>query len=128
MSVLSPDEDDPDQSNLWVSPMDAPLQYPGWRPKDSRLLHRKQLFPIHSLAGRRMGQWRLPLNPIGSSRVEQSEELVPLNYFLMRENVTLVGHRYPVLAVGSNASPAHLHRKLASKGLSATIPIVKVEA
>jgi hypothetical protein len=43
----------------------------------------------------------------------------------MRANETLVGDRYPVLAVGSNACPAQLVHKMEGAGVSSTIPMAK---
>ncbi|MGW3814121.1 hypothetical protein [Streptomyces sp. NPDC005046] len=43
----------------------------------------------------------------------------------MSANQTLVGDRYPVISVGSNACPAQLRHKMEGLGVSSTIPIVK---
>jgi hypothetical protein len=76
---------------------------------------------------RRLGQWRVEAPQLGlTDDPRDAGGAVPLNYALMRINQAEAGHRYPLLAVGANASPAHLAHKLERLTISATIPMVRV--
>ncbi|UBI36765.1 MULTISPECIES: hypothetical protein [Streptomyces] len=50
----------------------------------------------------------------------------PLDTFLTARGRLVTGRRHPVLAVGSNASPAQMCHKLAAHGLPAAVPMVPV--
>ena len=51
---------------------------------------------------------------------------VPLDWFLRNAGGALAFSRIPVLAVGSNASPAQVRRKMANAGLPTLVPITAV--
>ncbi|MFD7721267.1 hypothetical protein [Streptomyces sp. NPDC059814] len=53
---------------------------------------------------------------------------VPLDFALMSANEPLIGERFPVLSIGSNACPAQLRHKMDGLGISSTVPMVKVRS
>ncbi|MFI7586589.1 hypothetical protein ACIB24_05890 [Spongisporangium articulatum] len=110
----------PDDRLAWTSPADAPLTYPGVRPIVSCVLHRRRLLAVHASPGRPVGHWRV--GPESASATP-----VPLDDFLRQAGAAPTARRHPVLAIGSNASPAQLHRKLSRAGCSTTVPILRVE-
>jgi hypothetical protein len=84
-----------------------PWDYPGDILKESRVLHRGCLRPIEPRPKRRLGKaW-----------VDEDDEFprASLNEFLLLANVANVDQRTLVVAVGSNASPIVIHRKLIRK-------------
>jgi hypothetical protein len=110
------------------APRERPLSYPGAWPQESILLAEDRHFPLDFPVGRRLGQARvvlqgreLPGDPDGTATE------VPLNYALLRFNVASVNNRVPVLAVGSNASPAQMRHKFGRSGVSLVIPMVRAE-
>jgi hypothetical protein len=76
-----------------------PWTYPGTPPPTSGLLHH--------------GSYS-PLDPRPES----------VDRALLAADAAAVAERYVVVAVGSNASPAVMHRKLAKDGVDATVPFV----
>lgn len=110
-------------------PISNPLTYPGAVPDKSGLLAQDRYLRLQPLKGRRLGQWRVaePGGGLpGEPRTDGSR--VPLNYALLRCNQAGVGDRYPVLAVGSNASPAQMSRKFAQRGVPAVLPMTTATA
>jgi hypothetical protein len=90
------------------------------------LLTDDDLFPLHMLPGRRLGQARVNVRHgelPGPDRHALSE--VPLNYALLRCNVARADDRVPVLAVGSNGSLAQIRHKYHDDAISLAIPMVK---
>jgi hypothetical protein len=66
--------------------------------------------------------------PLGEWLVRLSEgEDRPLDQVLLEHDAAPIAGRIPVLAVGSNAVPAQVRRKLVTRGLSAMVPITAVE-
>ncbi|MFC7217588.1 hypothetical protein ACFQLX_05275 [Streptomyces polyrhachis] len=112
---------------LHQAPREHPLTYPGAWPAESGLLHQRRLLRLRPAADRRLAKWLVEPPPGGFRSEPGLDEPVRLNYALMRANETLVGERFPVLAVGSNACPAQLCHKMEGEGASATIPMVKAE-
>ncbi|MEU8679670.1 hypothetical protein [Streptomyces sp. NPDC048560] len=110
------------------APREHPLIYPGAWPIESGLLHRGRLLRLRPKHNRRLAQWRVQIPPDGFGSAVDPGESVPLDYALMRANETLVGDRFPVLSVGSNACPAQLRHKMDGLGISSTVPMVKVRA
>ncbi len=107
------------------APREHPLIYPGAWPVESGLLHRDRFLRLRSRPNRRLAQWLVESPPGGFGDSEQGQT-VPLDYALMRSNEPLVGERFPVLSVGSNACPAQLRHKMEGLGVSSTIPMVKI--
>jgi hypothetical protein len=99
-------------------PIAAPLTYPGAAPDSSAVLvtHAGVLVVRPSRAGA-LGAWRVELGP-GRSKA--------LDEVLGERGAALTGNRAPVLAVGSNAAPAQIRRKLSTAGLTAAVPVTAV--
>lgn len=110
---------------LAEAPREHPLSYPGNWPTESGLLHRGRLLRLRAVPHRRLAKWMVEQPPGGFRAGTTSHSPVPLNYALMSANQTLVGDRYPVISVGSNACPAQLLHKMEGLGVSSTIPMVK---
>ncbi|MEU4209031.1 hypothetical protein AB0F13_03325 [Streptomyces sp. NPDC026206] len=96
---------------LDVAPARHPLSYPGRPVTEPALLAGEELTPLVAGPGR-LGTWR-----VGTAA---------LDHVLASLGCPLTGRRHPVLAVGSNASPAQLAHKLTRQGLPATVPMVPV--
>ncbi|MGW1075232.1 hypothetical protein [Streptomyces sp. NPDC002537] len=95
---------------LGDAPAVRPLDYPGRPAGEPVLLTGRQLLPLTPTPAARLGTW---LTPAGRTLDDALGE-------------TVTGHRHPVIAVGSNASPAQLHHKLTEKRLPVTVPMVPV--
>jgi hypothetical protein len=99
-------------------PARDPLLYPGRWVDAPTLLSDEQLLGL-GVADDRLGAW--PVLHGGAGHVP-----VALDALLDRLGLPRTGDRHPVLAVGSNASPAQLSHKLLRRGLSDTVPMVPV--
>lgn len=133
------------QGAVGVDPLTAPLTYPGtppWRPAvlvtDAEVL---ALQPRHDAP---LGQWLLqteaesaePDSPEPDSGgpggadpdgVDAPDlQRLTLDRYLQNAGGSPVASLVPVLAVGSNASPAQLRRKLANAGLPTLVPVTAV--
>ncbi|QEU96043.1 hypothetical protein [Streptomyces kanamyceticus] len=113
-----------DTLGLAEAPRDHPLIYPGRWPTESGLLYRNRLLRLSPVKGRRLAKWSVDAPPEGFPGDPGQPGPMPLNHALMIANEPLVGERYPVLSVGSNASPAQLRHKMRGAGVSATIPMI----
>ncbi|RAY16132.1 hypothetical protein DPM19_04195 [Actinomadura craniellae] len=98
-----------------AAPATVPLDYPGRTPDG----------PAAVLSGRFLYEVCPAAAPVGRWTVGTGGD-VPLDEFLARAGGAPIGARYPVLAVGSNASPAQLHRKFARAGVRPLVPITAV--
>lgn len=107
------------------APRERPTTYPGAWPETSILLAGATHFRLLLRPGRRLGQARILdcASLPGEERTTEPE--LPLSHALITYNVARVDDRTPVLAVGSNASPAQLRHKYADSGVSAVMPLVK---
>lgn len=94
-----------------VAPARHPLSYPGRPVTEPVLLAGEELLALAPGPGR-LGTWR-----VGAAALDQ---------VLASLGGAVAGRRHPVLAVGSNASPAQLAHKLSREGLAATVPMVPV--
>jgi hypothetical protein len=74
-------------------------------------------------AGRRVPQWRVVLGGATLPSEHRAADTLPLNFVLLRHNQTPMGDRIPVLAAGSNASPAQLLDKLVTRSVSPVLPM-----
>ncbi|MCX5085325.1 MULTISPECIES: hypothetical protein [unclassified Streptomyces] len=110
---------------LSEAPREHPLTYPGAWPTESGLLHQNRFLRLKAVENRRLAKWMVEQPPGGFGAGKTGDGPVPLNYALMSANQTLVGDRFPVISVGSNACPAQLRHKMEGLGVSSTIPIVK---
>jgi hypothetical protein len=146
----------PDAEAVGVDPLTAPLSYPGlppWRP--AVLVTDTEVLTIQPRRDRPLGQWivrskagsqpfqaiRGPVSrptffvesdPKGGPAVSPGPmggpgpQDVALDSVLESFGRPPMAERTPVLAVGSNASPAQLRRKLANVGLPTQIPVIAV--
>jgi hypothetical protein len=146
----------PDAEAVGVDPLTAPLSYPGlppWRP--AVLVTDTEVLTLQSRRDRPLGRWmvrseagsQLPpairgpvsgpkffveSDPKGDPAVSAGPVGGPgpqdgaLDSVLAAAGRPPMADRTPVLAVGSNASPAQLRRKLANAGLPTQIPITAV--
>ncbi|WP_329125176.1 hypothetical protein [Streptomyces sp. NBC_01465] len=93
-------------------PAKQPLTYPGRPAVEPALLSGDELLPLE-VRRQRLGDWRV-------SRGRRLDEA------LRELGQVGAGHRYPVIAVGSNASPGQVSYKLTRLGIPATVPMVPV--
>ena len=102
-----------------LDPIAAPLTYPGAAPDSPAVLvtETSVLVVRPSRTVGALGEWRVTLGP-GESRA--------LDDVLRDRGAALTGNRVPVLAVGSNAAPAQIRRKLSTAGLAAAVPVTAV--
>jgi hypothetical protein len=111
-----------------IDPLTAPLTYPGvppWRP--AVLVTDREVLDLQPLRAAPVGEWTVRA---GDSDVEASGisglQDLPLDRFLRDAGGAPVAQRTPVLAVGSNASPAQIRRKMANAALPTQVPITAV--
>jgi hypothetical protein len=98
-----------------LDPIAAPLTYPGAAPTSSAVLVTEaSVLVVRPSRTGALGEWRVKLGP-GESRA--------LDAVLGERGAALTGNRVPVLAVGSNAAPAQIRRKLSTAGLAAAVPV-----
>ncbi|CDR06476.1 hypothetical protein [Streptomyces iranensis] len=102
-------------------PAQQPLTYPGRPITHPTLLTTGELWDLTPNPGR-LGTWTVNPRP---GKDEAPEE--PLDAVLTHLGHPPTPHRHPVIAVGSNASPAQLHHKLSRPGHPATVPMVPVD-
>ncbi|MEU3754142.1 hypothetical protein AB0H17_15465 [Streptomyces olivoreticuli] len=100
---------------LGRAPAEHPLTYPGRPATEPTLLSGRTLTPLTPVPHKRLGDWTVA-----------SEQQPTLDAALEEARTPTAGQRHPVIAVGSNASPAQLHHKLAGRGLPTTTPMVPV--
>lgn len=102
-----------------LDPISAPLTYPGRAPdRAAVLVIGADILDVRPFRAAPLGEWR----------VSHKGEDKPLDQMLLDEAVPATAQRIPVLAVGSNASPAQVRRKLSAAGLWPVVPITAVEA
>ncbi|MEU6114677.1 hypothetical protein ABZ840_09125 [Streptomyces sp. NPDC047117] len=103
-------------AGLGAVPALEPLSYPGRPVAAPALLDGEALLPLTAVPGRhRVGGWRLGPDPDRT-----------LDDVLRTRGLPLTGRRHPVLAVGSNASPAQVAYKLARSEVPVAVPMVPV--
>ncbi|WP_258052699.1 hypothetical protein [Streptomyces sp. Ru73] len=103
-------------AGLGAVPALEPLSYPGRPVAEPALLCGETLLPLTAVPGpHRTGGWRLGTDPDRT-----------LDDALRERGLPPTGRRHPVLAVGSNASPAQMSYKLARQGVPAAVPMVPV--
>ncbi|MFC0599458.1 hypothetical protein [Streptomyces palmae] len=98
-----------------AAPREEPLCYPGRPVTTPMLLCGDVLWPLEVRPG-----------PPGGWAVTGPGGPEPLDALLARLGQRGSAHRCPVLAVGSNASPAQLRHKLARRGIGVAVPLVPV--
>jgi len=99
-------------------PITAPLTYPGAAPDSPAVLVTESgVLVVRPSRSGALGQWRVALGP-GDGKA--------LDEVLGQRGAALTGERVPVLAVGSNAAPAQIRRKLSAAALTAAVPVTAV--
>ncbi|WP_229348227.1 hypothetical protein [Streptomyces sp. UNOB3_S3] len=111
---------------LDVVPALRPLAYPGRPATEPALLTGPELLPL-TPGPAPLGDWR----PAGPDALEAPDAPDTSGGPSLDRALAALGRdpadrRHPVLAVGSNASPAQLAHKFAGAGLSAAVPLVPV--
>ncbi|MFF3399082.1 hypothetical protein ACFYW6_11240 [Streptomyces sp. NPDC002659] len=96
-------------------PAKQPLTYPGRPTTEPSLLTGDELLQL-DVRPVRLGDWY----------VEEKAEQQSLDEALSGLGQVVTGHRHPVIAVGSNASPGQVSHKLTRLGIPATVPMVPV--
>ncbi|MEU6760919.1 hypothetical protein ABZ916_00215 [Streptomyces sp. NPDC046853] len=96
---------------LDVVPALRPLAYPGCPAPWPALLTGDELLPL-GVRGLPLGRWSVAGRALDDVLGERGQ--------------APVGRRHPVIAVGSNASPAQVAYKLLRRGISAAVPMVPV--
>lgn len=94
-------------------PIGQPLSYPGRVPETSGVLADDRFLPLRAVEGKRPDDWVTELD--GSP--------VTLAGLLERFRSEPLSGRVPVLAVGSNAAPSQLLRKLARRSVRPVVPM-----
>jgi hypothetical protein len=87
---------------LTRDPIAYPLTYPGRLPAESGLLDGDRFLALRERTGTSPGGWAL-------------DAATTLDDLLRSRGAPLLADRHPILAVGSNGSPAQLRRKLAGR-------------
>ncbi|WP_431042143.1 hypothetical protein ACQUSR_09630 [Streptomyces sp. P1-3] len=110
-------------------PLDQPLTYPGRPVSGPVLLHNGELWPLTARPGP-LGGWPVAgpdgngVDSDGDGPRDGGGDL--LDAVLTRLGTAVIAARHPVIAVGSNASPAQLRRKLTRRGVGMTLPMARV--
>lgn len=99
----------------------SPSTYPGSIAPHSGLLMENQFLTLTTVDSRRIGQ---SLVAIGSNEDGERGRQLPLNYALLRNNVSSVDARFLAVAIGSNASPGVMRRKFEAHGESQILPML----
>ncbi|MCF3104683.1 hypothetical protein IPZ58_24275 [Streptomyces roseoverticillatus] len=117
------------------APAELPLTYPGRPVAEPALLTDGHLLPLRPGPGP-LGGWRVITGMAGGGQPDAGRPGTAgtppptgeptLDELLDRLGAPRSGTRRPVLAVGSNASPAQLHHKITPRGTGATVPMVPV--
>ncbi|WP_156724590.1 hypothetical protein [Streptomyces apocyni] len=104
---------------LHTAPLSDPLAYPGTAPGNCGLLVRDHYARVVPVRGQPLGQWWVEQSAADGPR------RVPLDHVLLRHDRCVADARVPVLAVGSNASPAQLHHKFTRLGVLGAVPMIR---
>jgi hypothetical protein len=99
----------------------SPSTYPGLIAPHSGLLMENKFPILTAVSSRRIGQSHVKIGP--NEEGGRCTEL-PLNYVLLRNNVSSVDARFLVVAIGSNASPGVMRRKFEAHGESRILPML----
>ncbi|HEX2418019.1 MAG TPA: hypothetical protein VHJ83_07840 [Micromonosporaceae bacterium] len=111
---------------LEVNPSKEPLSYPGTLVKESCLIVGSWLYPLKPRPSAPIPEWELDTvdGPLHQSLGSQRPTL---DQALRLARSPLMAERFPVLAVGSNASPGQLTHKFTSgRQVSEVVPITLV--
>jgi hypothetical protein len=111
---------------LDVSPLKDPLSYPGRPALSDSLLLGSWLYSLTPFLEAPTDQWEITLDGGALGVDETGEGAVTLSEALDRAGAAAMDQRHPVLAIGSNASPAQLHDKFGDDAKSAAVPLTTV--
>src|SRR5262249_24353383 len=115
-----------------VSPSDDPITYPGKLVKSSSLVAESWLYRLMPEKNLDIGRWQIVIDggPLLESKGPGgSIEPSTVDSVLEAAGVTCMANRYPVLAVGSNASPGQLRHKFArDREVSSIVPLTRATA
>ncbi|WP_046468826.1 hypothetical protein [Allosalinactinospora lopnorensis] len=100
-------------------PVSHPLTYPGPVPDHSGLVAGARFHRLRPITGTGVAEWRVAEDR-ESAPVALADALAPHGLDMGRSC-------FPVLAVGSNASPAQMRRKFVERGVPAVFPMVLTE-
>lgn len=102
-----------------LDPIAAPLTYPGTAPDDPAVLVTEtSLLRVHPARTAPIGTW-----PV---EVDGTADRPPVDHVLLEHHGGPMASRVPVLAVGSNAAPAQIRRKLAATREPTIVPVTAV--
>ena len=110
-----------------VDALAAPLTYPGtppWRP--AIVVTDAAVLVLEPRSDASLGEWLLRTDAGTDERTVTGPRGMPLDDYLRDTDSLPMASLTPVLAVGSNASPAQLRRKLANAGLPTLVPVTAV--
>ncbi len=114
----------PHELDLSADALSDPSVYPGKPSPRSALLVDDKLLWLTARPGRRLGQWCVAVGSFDLPGFEcLANHEVALSFALLTLNQAAVNKRYPVVAVGSNASPAQMIRKFSDEGVSRVVPM-----
>lgn len=101
-----------------VDPIAAPLTYPGAVPADPAVLVTDRgVLRVRPSRTSQPGQWLVEFGPAVRISVDQ---------VLSEHQAAPMARRVPVLAIGSNAAPAQVRRKLATADSPTMVPVTAV--
>jgi hypothetical protein len=101
-----------------LDPIAEPLSYPGIPPNGNAVLVKDtNVLRISPSRSASLGEWRVKVR----GTVDR-----PLDEVLLEREAAPMASRIPVLAVGSNAAPAQVRRKLATPDRPILVPITAV--
>jgi len=117
------------------SPIDLPLTYPGVWPQRSVVITDREIWEIRDADGRpldwsggsttRLGACRVAVDAATMARLGLPEVALPHVVSVLEESRAMsIDARVPVLAIGSNAAPSQLRRKLHDGSSPVIIPSV----
>ena len=109
-----------------TDPLTAPLTDPGLPPRRAAVLVTgTDVLDVMPLRAAPPGEWPVR-RAVCTRRAELAGPDIPLDRFLRDAGGPPLSQRTPVLAVGSNASPAQVRRKMTNAGLPTVLPMTAV--
>ncbi len=105
---------------LGVNPSADPIRYPGNIVQGDCLLAESWIYPLHFGGKAVISDWSVAID--GGPLKSKSQRTTRLDSALSQLAATAMGQRYPVLAVGSNASPGQLIHKFSRTSERTIVP------
>jgi hypothetical protein len=106
---------------LGLNPSTDPIYYPGVLVQDNYLLTGSWLYSLNSGGNERIGDWSVMID--GGPLSDTGEAAIHLDLALSNLAATVMGQRFPVVAVGCNAAPGRLIQKFSNILGMAVIPL-----